>query len=300
MQESILMAFQNLSTPFLDHLVELITMLGEETIMVVVLSWIYWNVSKEKGSNIVLLLLLSASVNGFLKLLFGVPRPYELLETIRAKRLETAAGYSFPSGHSQAAATFYFACAASLPERFRKEAVGCALAITALVALSRLYLGVHWPTDVAVGVILGILFALPLFFDRPSIFSRIPIIAVVLFTAGIVVASIDKSMGWNLKGVEAVTKSAGMLLGFAVARRLEQRFVAFECHASLSKKVIRFLAGMTTTLFLRLLLKLFIPENPIGDGLAYLIIGLWIAVWYPATAMKVSLFEKTQRHPRER
>ncbi|WP_020612096.1 phosphatase PAP2 family protein [Sediminispirochaeta bajacaliforniensis] len=300
MQESILMAFQGISTPFLDHLVQLITMFGEETIMVVVLCWIYWNVSKREGSNIALLLLLSVAVKGFLKLIFGVPRPYELLYAISAKRLETATGYSFPSGHTQAAATFYFACAASLPERFRKEAIGCALVITALVALSRLYLGVHWPTDVAAGAILGVLFALPLFFYRPSIFSRIPIIAVVLFTAGVVVASIDKSVGWNLKGVEAATKSAGMLLGLAVARRMEQRLVAFECHAPLSKKVIRFLVGMTTTLFLSLLLKLFIPENPIGGGLAYLVIGLWVTVWYPAAAMKVSLFEKTQRHPRER
>ncbi|WP_342356973.1 phosphatase PAP2 family protein [Clostridium algidicarnis] len=60
--------------------------------------------------------------------------------------------YSFPSGHT----TSSFAVAGVLSKHFKKYAVGF-FALASLIAFSRLYLYVHYPTDVLVGIILGLL-----------------------------------------------------------------------------------------------------------------------------------------------
>jgi undecaprenyl-diphosphatase len=82
-----------------------------------------------------------------LKHLVARPRPYIALAG--AHILERAKDFSFPSGH----ATQAFAAAAIFASFFRKRAVFFTLA--ALVCLSRVYLGVHYVSDVIAGALLG-------------------------------------------------------------------------------------------------------------------------------------------------
>jgi undecaprenyl-diphosphatase len=87
-----------------------------------------------------------------LKLLFARPRP-ELWA-----RLLSVTSYAFPSGHAIAAATFYPLIAWSLAERWPRQgslAYGVAVAIALFVGLGRLYLGIHWPSDVVAGWMIG-------------------------------------------------------------------------------------------------------------------------------------------------
>jgi len=63
---------------------------------------------------------------------------------------------SFPSGHASRA----FALAAFVGLRFRWRAGSAASAFAILVGLSRIYLGVHWPSDVLAGALLGVGLAL--------------------------------------------------------------------------------------------------------------------------------------------
>jgi len=79
-------------------------------------------------------------------------RPYVALANVHFPGVETADPYSFPSGH----ATTAFALATSLSLRYPKPAVYIPLHLWALfVAYGRVYLGVHYPSDVLVGGIIG-------------------------------------------------------------------------------------------------------------------------------------------------
>ena len=95
-------------------------------------------------------------LNRALKLLFARERP-ELAEALRH-----ASGYSFPSGHAMGA-TIVFGALAYLAFRglrgWRQRGAALALATSMIVAisLSRVYLGVHWISDIAAGVAAGII-----------------------------------------------------------------------------------------------------------------------------------------------
>ena len=76
-----------------------------------------------------------------------------------AEALATAGGYAFPSGHSATAVALYGALALIVARhgdaRVRRAAIAAAVALSVLVGVTRVYLGVHYPTDVLAGWLLG-------------------------------------------------------------------------------------------------------------------------------------------------
>jgi len=86
-----------------------------------------------------------------IKLVVKRPRPYETLENVRLL-LGPAPGLSFPSGHS----IIFFSLATVIAMRYPKLRYPSLIAAT-LIALSRPYVGVHYPSDILVGSLLGIL-----------------------------------------------------------------------------------------------------------------------------------------------
>lgn len=93
--------------------------------------------------------------NLFLKNVVARTRPYEVVEGL-TRLIEKQSDYSFPSGHTAAS----FAAAVILFLQLPKKYGIPALILAVLISFSRLYLGVHYPTDVLAGAVSGTLIAL--------------------------------------------------------------------------------------------------------------------------------------------
>lgn len=94
-------------------------------------------------------------VNVGLKNIVARTRPYEVIEGLRIL-VERQSDFSFPSGHSCASFASAFVYFRMAPKKWGIPA----LILAALIAFSRLYVGVHYPTDVIAGILIGILSAL--------------------------------------------------------------------------------------------------------------------------------------------
>lgn len=157
----ILFFIQSLRTETLDKLMVFITSLGQDTTIWVIIgiAMLFFKRTRKCG----ILMLISMAFCDWLnedviKHIFVRVRPCNLypMVSIPVRHPHT---YSFPSGH----AFHSFVSAAMIHLHFRKTGIA-ALALAALIAFSRVYLFVHFPTDIYAGTVLGILFALMFFY----------------------------------------------------------------------------------------------------------------------------------------
>ena len=104
-ENAIMKYFENMRGPVLDKLVEVITMLGEETLMLVLVIALWFAFDKKLAQKFFFVTALSLNANGIIKNLVKRPRPW-MAGDITCLRPETATGYSFPSGHTQTFSTW--------------------------------------------------------------------------------------------------------------------------------------------------------------------------------------------------
>lgn len=155
-------AIQTIESPALTSIVVFITNLGAGTLYLLILFYIFWCVDDRAGIKLSVLTIFSAWTNGFLKVMFKQPRPYDLDPSV-GRAFESS--YGFPSGHAQSVLVFFM----SLASMLKKPAVYiAAILITLVMSFTRLYLGVHFPTDILGGWLAGfiILGLYRLFADR--------------------------------------------------------------------------------------------------------------------------------------
>jgi undecaprenyl-diphosphatase len=148
----------NIRSEILNPIVKLITHIGDGGISVIALCIILLIIPKTRRLGLICSCSLAATFlldNVILKNLIARTRPYEAVEGL-TRIVSAQHDYSFPSGH--AGATFSVAVPI-YKENHRKIGV-FAIVLAALVALSRLYVGVHYPTDIIAGTIVGTAFGL--------------------------------------------------------------------------------------------------------------------------------------------
>jgi len=146
---------ESIRNPILDAVMKFITSLGDAGLISIVTCIVLLCVKRYRkvGKTAALSLILDfAVVNLLLKNLFARTRPYVLLEGLLLITREPS-DYSFPSGHTGAC----FAVASVLFLCCPKKIGIPAIIVAALIAFSRLYVGVHFPTDVLAGMVIGIL-----------------------------------------------------------------------------------------------------------------------------------------------
>ncbi len=167
---TILNGIQNIfGSVFLDFLMPFITLLAEDGIIPIALAiiLIFCKKTRKTGINIALSLLLGFILgNVFLKNIVGRTRPYDLSPDFPLL-IDKLSDYSFPSGHTLAA----FETAVSIFLYNKKFGIA-AIILACLVAFSRLYLFVHYPTDILASIILGSLFALVSFIIIKKIYNN--------------------------------------------------------------------------------------------------------------------------------
>lgn len=158
----ILNAIQSLRSPFLDFIMPYITYLGSGGAVWIVTAVVLliFKKTRKAGVAILLSLLIGLIVSTLgLKNLIARERPFNtagaLLDAPSLLIGVPSGQFSFPSGHTVSS----FAAATVIMMYNRKWGVP-ALILAALIALSRLYLYVHFPSDILAGVILGVLFAI--------------------------------------------------------------------------------------------------------------------------------------------
>jgi membrane-associated phospholipid phosphatase len=158
---TILLKIHQWANPVLDQLMLVITRLGnpEGTICAVggTFIWLWWKHRRTEAKMFVIASLGAVILNQGLKLLFAKPRP------ALWPRLITETSFSFPSAHALGSLVIYGFLAYLLASQFQRATVaiyGGAIALIATIGLSRLYLGVHWPTDIISGYGVGFLWLL--------------------------------------------------------------------------------------------------------------------------------------------
>jgi membrane-associated phospholipid phosphatase len=258
---------QSFSNPFLDNLFISITMLGEEYFFIVALSLIYWCIDKNMGYRIGFGYLSSMVLNNGIKEMLDIPRPIGE-PGIRSLRIETATGSSFPSGHTQGVATFWFMLMTNMK---RKWIYVIGSIIVLMVGLSRVYLGLHRPIDVAGSIIIAAVWVIIMnkVFDYIKSGGNKLILLLVVLPA-IICALILKS--------EDYFKALGVTLGFFIGYIVEPKYINFNVRASFIKQIFKLAIGISVALAIQIFTKLILPESLLGDLIRYVLIALWITL----------------------
>lgn len=269
---AIIKFIQSFANPFLDKFFILATMMGEETFFMLAAVLIYWCVDKDFGYRLGFAYLSNGVINSGIKEVFKVPRPIGE-PGIRSLRLETAGGYSFPSGHSQFSASFWTSIAIQVKKRYVYIA---GAVITLLVMISRLYLGVHRPIDVAAGMVLGVLWVLisNSMFDYAEKTGRKGIFLIFIIPMLICLFLLND---------DVYVKVTGTGLAFYIGYLFEPRFIKFNAKAKLWQQAVKYVIGVAVMVGIKVLLKPLLPLSSVSDFFRYFLIGIWVTIGAPYT-----------------
>ncbi len=286
--------FEKLRMPWLDSVMMVITQFGGEILFLAMAIGAFWCVSKRLGYYMLTVGFIGTTLNQALKLIFRISRPwvqdpdFTIVEAARAD----AGGYSFPSGHTQNAASVML-CPALMARKKWLKAVLWTMFF--LVALSRMYLGVHTPLDVGVSLVIGLalVFVLRPLFNDPDLPARrmVPLMAALIVMAVIYViytncwkfpADIEAE---NLEeGVKNGYSLLGAVLAMPLGYWLDKKYIHFKTEGSLPAQIVKLVFGLALTVGLRIVLKA--PLNALmGGGYAanavryFLMTTFAMAVW---------------------
>ncbi len=253
---------QSFHTPLLDSFAQTITMIGEDSFFIILALVVIWCINKKEGWRLGLIALSSGALNAGLKQIFKIQRPIGG-EGVRSLRLETAGGYSFPSGHTQFTASVWTKLALMVKKRWFSI---MASILIVLVGLSRIYLGVHFPSDVIAGLIIGILWVL--LFDKILTWMEDKPES-LLVLAALILLSLPFFLNADY------FKIAATITGLLIGGYLEKRYLHFQEKAPLLIQIIKVLSGLLGVLVIKNGLKAILPQSLYSDACRYFLIGFF-------------------------
>ncbi|WP_427338538.1 phosphatase PAP2 family protein [Caloranaerobacter sp. DY30410] len=266
----ILLFFQEINSPILDKIFIFITNLGSESFYLMFIAYIYWCVNKRFGIKLFSVLAVSIYSNNLFKVIFHTGRPF-LHSEIQTPYIQSAPGYSFPSGHTQGATTFWY----YIMKKVRKKVVYViGWTVIILIGISRLYLRVHWPIDVIGGLILGILIVW-LFQSILDYFKRYNS---KLINIGLIIMLVLMHF---LAVTESNIKILSLLFGTLLGSFLESKYINFNEYNSFLNQIAKYLIGLLFIFLIRSLLFTILPMNIYFVYLEHFILGICLTLIVP-------------------
>jgi membrane-associated phospholipid phosphatase len=290
---SLIYTIQQVHGPVLDSIFRIITFLGTERFYLLFLPLIFWCVDSGLGARLAVLVLFSSYLNLELKSLFQQPRPFDIDPSVQ---LSEAEGYGLPSGHAQTSTVLW----ASIAIRVHKTwFLVAAIGLIVLISFSRIYLGVHFPTDVLAGWLIGGTLLVLYLILEPRISRRLTQLRLryqVLLSLAIPLVLL------LIHTVDYTAYFMGMLAGIASGLALAHRYTPWGIHGPWWHRTLRFLIGGVVLFALNMCLQVVLP---VEDGTAlYLavrfvgngVIGIWVTLGAPWLFMILRLAPKAERN----
>ena len=284
---TIILWFQQFS-PTLDIPFKLFTLMGEEVFFMLLVLLFYWCIDRRTGVRLAILLLFSGYVNTVAKVLANQPRPFQY--DTQVHQLFEASGGGFPSGHTQNTVVIWGYMASRAQNVWLWVIAGLLMVLT---PLSRVYLGVHFPTDLIGGYLLGISLFLVYCWLEPRVeawLGRKDLVwqlGAAITLPALLILSFPSD---EKNGIIAGATLMGMGVGFV----LERHFVKFQSRGIWWKQVVRFMLGAAVAFTLWLGLRpMFFGLQPesLYRFLRYGLVGLWGALGAPWVFVKLRLAE---------
>ena len=280
MQAEILQQIAGFRTENMTLMMSAISQLASPIFIIAVIAALYWCVDKEKSRRWGFFVLFSTAINSVLKQIIKMPRPYEE-GVVSPVYIQKGNSYAFPSGHTQAAVSFWGGAMYLL--RTKASIIIGSLAVL-FVGFSRLYLGVHWPMDVIGGIFFGILSIITADLLLPA---HKNIDKNILYCiSGFVIIAILFNVGSSVAG------SIAALWGLLTGVYLEEQYIQFETAASKGKQIIKLIIGYAGMGVIYVGIAHMLPEIKEVEMLKNALVLLWTTAGAPCIFKKLK-WQKT-------
>jgi len=288
---------QQARTPFLTMVFSALTYLGDELVFMVTVLAVLWCVNKKWGYRLFAVGMMGTILNQILKAIFLVPRPWVLDsfgEPVESA-LESAGGYSFPSGHTQSAATLFGGISIWLK---RSWVTVVSILLVLITAFSRMYLGVHTPLDVGVSIATGLVTVLVFMYlfskadKNPRVNTGVGIAlvigALILLLYVLFAPKTERNVEqFDMEGLKAAYTVFGTVLGLVVSWFIDSRYIRYETRAAWWAQVLKLALGVGFVVIVRVTLKapllVLFHDHGAADCLRYFLMTVTGGVLWPLT-----------------
>jgi membrane-associated phospholipid phosphatase len=281
---SLILFLQSSLPDFVFGLFKIIAEVVSKNVLAFIFISVYLAYNKDWGKFTLLSLGVAGVCCEFIKLTVARLRPYAVVDKIKCIYANSPGqdpmnfkiqGYSLPSGHSMMATNLFLA----IPIYLKKiPYVAIGLVGVLIVALSRVGLGVHFPTDTIAGFLIALVIILILsrIYDKVEYRKYLYLGIVALSLVGIVFCP-------DIGYIKYVALASGISLGFLV----EEKYVNFENPKSRRDAIVRFAGAIILFILLFVLIPKLVGKTDLFDCIKYSLFTFIMLAVYPLSFKKI-------------